>query len=88
MGKKEEDDVDLAAVNYLHFLKEGRRIILQDAALLQDTFPKHRIFNMPCFKSPPAGSPGTELQQKWAEFKQQVIAAHNRTLEQSLQVRS
>lgn len=76
----------MAATNYLHFLKEGRKIILQDAALLQDRFPQYKLFNMPCFKSPPPNSPGTDLQQKWADFKEQVQAAHNRSLEQSLQV--
>lgn len=87
ISKGEKDDVDQAAANYLYFLQEGRKIILQDAAILQDTFPNHKLFKLPCFKSPPTGSQGTELQQKWAEFKLQVIAAHNRGLEESLQVR-
>ena len=41
----ENDAVDLAAANYLEFLKEGRKAILEDAAILQDKYPKHRMFS-------------------------------------------
>ena len=83
-GKKSE--VDLAAQNFLEFLAEGRQVILEDAALLQDEYPRHRLFNLPCFKMPADGSLGTPLQQKWAAFKAEVIAAHARSVDQNLQV--
>ena len=83
-GKKSE--VDLAARNFLEFLAEGRQVILEDAALLQDEYPQHRLFNLPCFKMPADGSLGTPLQQKWAAFKAEVIAAHARSIDQNLEV--
>ena len=82
----QKSDVDLAAQNYLEFLAEGRRVILEDTALLQDSYPAHRLFNLPCFKLPSDGSSGTPLQQKWAAYKAEVTAAHSRSLDENLQV--
>jgi len=82
----EKDAVDLAAANYLEFLKEGRKAILEDAAILQDKYPKHRIFNLPCFKLPQDDSARTALQKKWAEYKAEVIAAHARSVDENIEV--
>ncbi|KAL0054133.1 hypothetical protein WJX82_004373 [Trebouxia sp. C0006] len=82
----EKDAVDLAAAHYLEFLKEGRKAILEDAAILQDKYPKHRIFNLPCFKLPQNDSARTALQQKWAEYKAEVIAAHARSVDENIEV--
>ena len=82
----ERDAVDLAAANYLEFLKEGRKAILEDAAILQDKYPKHRIFNLPCFKLPQSDSARTALQKKWAEYKAEVIAAHARSVDENIEV--
>lgn len=78
--------MDLAAANYLEFLKEGRKAILEDAAILQDKYPKHRIFNLPCFKLPQDDSARTALQKKWAEYKAEVIAAHVRSVDENIEV--
>ncbi len=83
-GKK--DAMDLAAANYLEFLKKGRKAILEDAAILQDKYPKHRIFNLPCFKLPQNYSARTALQKKWAEYKAEVIAAHARSVDENIEV--
>lgn len=83
-GKK--DKVDLAAQNFLEFLAEGRKVILEDVALLQDRYPRNRLFKLPYFKMPADGSPGSPLQQKWAAFKAEVIAAHARSIDENLQV--
>ncbi|KAL0023479.1 hypothetical protein WJX79_010262 [Trebouxia sp. C0005] len=82
----EKDAVDLAAANYLEFLKEGRKAILEDAAILQDEYPKHRIYNLPCFKLPQNDSARTALQKKWAEYKAEVIAAHARSVDENIEV--
>lgn len=78
--------MDKAAVNYLTFLCEGRRVILEDTAVLQDIYPKHRLFKLPCFQMPAAGQQGTELQQKWKAYKEAVLAAHGRTVDDHLTV--
>jgi hypothetical protein len=37
--------IALAGANYLEFLKEVRKAILEDAAILQDKYPKHNFQN-------------------------------------------
>jgi len=86
--KGEKFKVDKAAVNYLNFLCKGRRGILEDTAVLQDKYPKHKLFNLPCFQEPTDGSEGTELQQKWKAYKGAVIAAHGRSIDDNLTVSS
>lgn len=78
--------VDKAAVNYMTFLCEGRSVILEDTAILQDMYPTHRLFKLPCFQMPAAGHQGTELQQKWKAYKEAVLAAHGRTVDDHLTV--
>ncbi|DBA89310.1 TPA: hypothetical protein ACH3X2_004780 [Trebouxia sp. C0005] len=72
-GKK--DAVDLAAANYLEFLKEGRKAILEDAVILQDKYPKHRIFNLPCFKLPQNDSTwgSTEAEKRIVQSFQHIL---------------
>ena len=84
--KNDKKKVDKAAVNYLTFLCEGRRVILEDTAILQDMYPKHRLFKLPCFQMPTAGQQGTELQQKWKAYKEAVLSAHGRTVDDHLTV--
>ena len=81
---QDKDAVDKAAANFLEFLKEGRSVILQDAAILQD--PAHRIFKLPCFRLPAEGHPASPLQQAWTAYKAEVLAAHARTIADNLQV--
>ena len=73
--KDKKKKVDKAAVNYMTFLCEGSRVILEDTAILQDLYPNHRLFKLPCFQTPPDGQQGTELQQKWKSYKDAVIDA-------------
>ena len=73
-------DGDQAAANYFEFLTRGRRILLEDTAILQDAYSEHRLFNLPCFKLPAEEHARTVLQQKWADYKAEVIAAHGRSL--------
>ena len=85
--KDEKRKVDKAAVNYLNFLCEGRKVLLEDTAVLQDRYPKHRLFRLPCFQEPADGTEGTELQQKWKKYKDAVLAAHGRSVDDHLTVR-
>ena len=80
-------DGDQAAANYFEFLTRGRRILLEDTAILQDAYSEHRLFNLPCFKLPAEEHARTVLQQKWADYKAEVIAAHGRSLADNLQVK-
>ena len=81
-----KDSIDLAAENYLEFLKEGRSVILQDAAILQDQYPEHRIFRLPCFRLPAHPTHSSTLQKVWAEYKAEVLAAHARSIQENLHV--
>ena len=83
---KEKDSVDMAAANFLEFLKEGRSVILQDAAILQDQYPGHRLFKLPCFRLPAEGCQPSPLQQAWAAYKAEVLAAHARSTADNLEV--
>ena len=85
---KEKDSVDLAAANFLEFLKEGRSVILQDAAILQDQYPNHRLFNLPCFRLVAEGRQASPLQKAWAAYKAEVLAAHARSIADNLEVTS
>lgn len=85
--KDQKRRVDKAAVNYLNFLCQGRKVILEDTAVLQDRYPKHKLFKLPCFQEPADGTEGTELQQKWKRYKEAVLTAHGRTVEDHLAVR-
>ena len=78
--------IDMAAANYLGFLTEGRKVILEDAAILQDRYPEHRLFKMSCFRLPVDDRAMTPLQQKWVDYKAEVIAAHGRTIDENMQV--
>ena len=82
-----KDSIDLAAENYLEFLKEGRSVILQDTAILQDQYPEHRLFRLPCFRLPAHPTQASTLQNVWAEYKAEVLAAHARSIQENLQVR-
>ena len=83
---KEKDSVDMAAANFLEFLKEGRSVILQDAAILQDQYPGHRLFKLPCFRLAAEGCRPSPLQQAWAAYKAEVLAAHARSTADNLEV--
>lgn len=83
---QDKDSVDLAAANFLEFLKEGRNVILQDAAILQDQYPDHRVFNLPCFRLAAEGRQASPLQQAWAAYKAEVLAAHARSIADNLEV--
>ena len=82
--KDKKKKVDKAVVNYMTFLCEGCRVILEDTAILQDLDPNDRLFKLPCFQTD--GQQGTELQQKWKSYKDAVIAAHGRTVDDHLTV--
>jgi hypothetical protein len=58
--------MDTAATNFLQFLVDGSWWLLQDLAVLQDTFPQHPVFRQKVFKH-----------AKWADFKAQVVDLHN-----------
>ena len=78
--------MDKAAANYLTVLAWGRRVLLMDTAILQSKFPKHKLFKLKCFQLPAEGCVGTELQQKWKQYRDDVVAAHNRTPAEHLEV--
>lgn len=82
-----KDSIDLAAENYLQFLKEGRSVILQDTAVLQDRYPEHRLCRLPCFRLPAHPTQASTLQKVWTEYKAEVLAAHARSIQENLQVR-
>ena len=84
--EQDKDAVDMAAANYLEFLKEGRRVILEDASILQEQYPDHRIFKLPCFRLPAEGHPASPLRQAWAKYKAEVLDAHARSIADNLQV--
>ena len=79
--------VDKAAYNYLNLLCQGRRVILEDVAILQDAFPDNKLFKLPYFQDPDdSAEPPTELQRKWKLYKQEVLAAHARSIDDHLTV--
>lgn len=80
--------MDKAAVNYLKFLSWGRKVILMDTAILQSQYPKHRLFKLKVFQLPGAGREGTELQQLWKKYRDEVVIAHGRTPAEHLRVRA
>lgn len=85
LGDKKK--VDKAAYNYLNFLCQGRRVILEDVAVLQDAFPGNKLFKLPFFQDPEdSEDPPTELQSKWKVYKQEVLAAHGRSIDDHLTV--
>ena len=73
-------------MNYLTVLAWGRSVLLMDTAILQSKFPKHKLFKLKCFQLPAEGRVGTELQQKWKQYRDDVVAAHNRTPAEHLEV--
>lgn len=83
---QDKDSVDMAAANFLEFLTEGRGVILQDAAILQDQYPNHRLFNLPCFRLVAEGRQASPLQQAWAAYKAEVLVAHARSIADNLEV--
>ena len=84
--KGEKFKMDKAAGNYLGFLCKGRRVILEDTAVLQDKYPQHKLFILPYFGKSTDGTEGTQLQQKWKAYKVAVIAAHGCSVEDHLSV--
>ena len=76
----------MAAANFLEFLKEGRSVILQDAAILQDQYPGHRLFKLPYFRPAAEGGRPSRLQQAWAAYKAEVLAAHARSNSDNLEL--
>ena len=86
--KEDKDLVDKAAQNYLGLLAWGRKVILMDTAILQPKFPKYRLHKLKYFQLPAEGRAGTDLQQKWKQYRDDVHAAHSRTVSQHLEVSS
>lgn len=84
--KEDKDLVDKAAQNYLGLLAWGRKVILMDTAILQPQFPKYRLHKLKYFQSPAEGRAGTDLQQNWKQYQDDVHAAHSRTVAQHLEV--
>lgn len=83
---QDKDSVDMAAANFLEFLTRGRSVILQDAAILQDRYPNHRLFNLPCFRPATEGRQASLLRQ--AAYKAETLVAQARSIADNLKVTS
>lgn len=57
-------DRDVTEEGVLHYLHVGKLLFLQDAACIQDQFPKLPIFEMKVFSSP-----------HWDGYKKAILAA-------------
>lgn len=56
-----KEDRDIAAENFARMLLEGREVLCQDAAMLQDKYPNHPVYGHKLFSG-----------RDWEEWKKHV----------------
>ena len=86
VDSQDKDTVNMAAANFLESLAQGHSVILQDAAILQDRYPNHRLFNLPCFRPATEGRQASLLRQ--AAYKAETLVAQARSIADNLKVTS